>query len=258
MIRTIIIEDEELAVNRLKRLLQQTAPELEVVDSLSDVVTAIAYLSNHQEKLDLIFLDIHLADGSSFDIFEQIEIQVPIIFTTAYDQYALKAFKQNSVDYLLKPIGQQELKASIDKFRKWHTQGEVPTQIIDYQQLATIVQQQTTPSKQRFLVHVGAKIRAIETKDIAYFYSEQGSTFLTTYQGQTYDVSYTLEKLITQLPTDQFYRVNRKIIVQLSAIQEAYYFSSTRLKLQLKPPPSFDVFVPIDRLVEFKNWMSGE
>ncbi|MEM9886294.1 MAG: LytTR family DNA-binding domain-containing protein [Bacteroidota bacterium] len=257
MIRALIIEDEILAINRLKRLLEKSVYDVQIVHQLGTISAVVDYLANHPSNLDLIFLDIHLSDGSSFSIFEQIEVQIPIIFTTAYDQYALQAFKQNSIDYLLKPIGQQELAASLSKFQKWFSQANTSQQSIDYQKLANSIQSSSAHYKQRFLVQTGAKIKTIDRAEIAYMYSEQGYTFLTTHEGQTYDWSDSLEKLTQQLPPDQFYRVNRKIIVQLNAIQEAYYFSPTRLKLNLVPPTAFDVFVPIDRLVAFKNWMGG-
>jgi DNA-binding LytR/AlgR family response regulator len=254
MIRALIIEDEALAINRLKRLLEKCIPEVQVVHQLGTIVEAVNYLSKQQSELDLIFLDIHLSDGSSFEIFEQMKVQVPIIFTTAYDQYALQAFKQNSIDYLLKPIAQEELEVSLQKFNHWNRQSNQP---IDYQQLANWMQQNQARLKERFLVQVGAKLRTIEVEQVAYFYSEQGSTFLVTNEGKKYAINFTLEKLVQQLSDQQFYRVNRKIIVQLKAIEEAYFFSKTRLQLRLSPAPKFDVFVPIDRLVEFKNWMSG-
>lgn len=254
MIRTLIVEDEILAANRLKRLLGKIDPAIEIVQQLESLAATIPYLSRLQAQLDLIFMDIHLSDGSSFEIFEQLTIETPIIFTTAYDQYAIQAFKQNSVDYLLKPVAASQLQHSLEKYKKLFQSGD--NTIVDYHKIAQLLKPKTSEYKKRFLVHVGAKIRSVAVEEVAFFYSEQGSTFLQTHHGKTYDVNYTLEKLTHLLAPEVFYRVNRKFIVHINAIREAYQYSRNRLKLEIKPQPRFDVFVPLDRIAAFKRWWS--
>lgn len=256
MIRTIIIEDESLATTRLKRLLSKIEPQIEVLQELESLTTAISYLTRHQEELDLIFLDIHLSDGSSFEIFEHLKIDVPIIFTTAYDQYAIQAFKQNSVDYLLKPIGEEDLRNSIEKYKNiFHSNQGKST--IDYNLISQLLQPESVAYKKRFLVYVGAKIRSIKVEDIAYFYAEQGANFLVTHQGKTYDTNYTLERLSTLLEPALFYRANRKFIINIQSVAEAYQYSRNRLKIEVQPKSPFDIFVPLDRISAFKRWLSA-
>lgn len=255
MIRTLIIEDESLAASRLKRLLKKIDSNIEVAQQVESLTNAVTYLTKNQTDLDLIFLDIHLSDGSSFEIFEHVEVETPIIFTTAYDQYAIQAFKQNSIDYLLKPIAESQLQNSINKYKKrFQTNG---TTAIDYNLLAQLVQPNKSEYKKRFLVYVGSKIRSVAVEEIAFFYAAQGANFMNTHKGKIYDVNYTLEKLTHLIDPDQFYRVNRKFIVHINAIQQAYQYSRNRLKLDIKPQPSFDVFVPLDRIAAFKRWFSA-
>jgi len=254
MLQTVIIEDEILATNRLKRLLGSLDMEIEVVKEIDTLANAVPYLAKNQSEIDLIFLDIHLADGNSFDIFEQVEIEKPIIFTTAYDQYAIQAFKQNSVDYLLKPITEDDLKRSLKKYQKVFQNQAIEK--LDYKSLAKMLQTPEEEYKKRFLVHVGAKIRSVNVEDIAFFYADHGATFFTTFDGKTYDINYSLERLTHLLDPATYYRASRKCIVHIGSIQEAYQFSRHKLKLMLQPEPKFDVFIPLDRIAEFKQWFS--
>ncbi|MEM8526653.1 MAG: LytTR family DNA-binding domain-containing protein [Bacteroidota bacterium] len=253
MIRTLIIEDEQLAANKLERLLQKLPQRNEVVQRLTSIGEALPYLTVHLNEIDLIFMDIHLGDGNCFELFEHLNIEAPIIFTTAYDQYAIQAFQQNSIAYLLKPVTMEGLIKAVEKYEKfYHTKPQ--SSAVDYEQLAALFQAKVKV-KERFLVSVGSKIRTVETANIAYFFSEQGNTFLITTNGNIYDINYTLEKLMPTLDDDIFYRVNRKIIVHIQAIQEAYQFSKSKLRLELYPKAKFEVFVPLDRVVAFKKWM---
>ncbi len=254
MIRTLIIEDEKLAANKLERLLGKLTQSFQVVKRLTSLAEAIPYLSTNLEGVDLIFLDIHLGDGNCFEIFEKLDIEIPIIFTTAYDQYAIQAFQQNSVDYLLKPVTQDALAKAIEKYEKYFDKKNQTPLSIYYKEISELFQPKITPKK-RFVVYVGAKIRSVNIEEVAYFYSEQGSTYLTTFEGKTYDINYTLEKLTPTLDSSTFYRINRKVIVQIEAIKEAYQFSKSKLKLELQPKSKFDVFVPLDKVVAFKNWL---
>ncbi|MEL7121893.1 MAG: LytTR family DNA-binding domain-containing protein, partial [Bacteroidota bacterium] len=185
-------------------------------------------------------------------IFEHLEIETPIVFTTAYNQYAIQAFQQNSVDYLLKPITQETLNKAVSKFEKYFLNSAKPE--IDYQRLASQIQSGST-SRNRFIVYVGAKIYSIHIDEIAYFFSEQGNTFLKCLNGNTYSINYSLEKLINSLDLALFYRVNRKMIVHIQAIKSAYQYSKSKLKVELNPDSNFDVFVPLDKVVSFKEWL---
>jgi DNA-binding LytR/AlgR family response regulator len=255
MIQAIIVEDEELSAKRLARILGQHAHDIAIDERLDTVADTVAYLQKNKATVDLIFLDIHLADGHSFEIFNQIEIDIPIIFTTAYDQYALQAFQQTSVDYLMKPIQEEELVRSLDKFRRYFNKdhGEL---VIDYAFLAKALQKEEETLKKRFMVQVGSKIRSVDVEDIHLFYAENKACFLITNEGKRYTINYTLEKLMPQLDSEQFFRLNRKIIVQITSIQEVYQFSKSRFKVTLKHSPGFDVFIPLERMGEFKRWMN--
>ncbi|MEL7220296.1 MAG: LytTR family DNA-binding domain-containing protein [Bacteroidota bacterium] len=252
MTRTLIIEDEPLAVRKLERLLEKSSPSLLVFKRLGSVTEAVQYLTRHASEVDLIFLDIHLGDGNCFEIFNQLDIEIPIIFTTAYDQYAIEAFQQNSVDYLLKPVTEASLSKAITKFEKYHNSTSFAK--INYQELANYFKPAVV-ARRRFIVSAGTKIRSIALKEVAYFYSNQGNTYLTTTTDRSYDINFTLDKLLPTLDGNSFYRVNRKMIVNIQAIKEAITISRNKLRLTIKPTPKFDVFVSADRAVAFKRWL---
>ena len=247
----LIIEDEETAARRLKKLIGEIAPEMNVVGILDSIEGTLNWLEQN-ELPTLVFLDIHLADGSSFEIFNYKQIETPIIFTTAYDEYALKAFKLNAVDYLLKPIKRAELKQAIEKFGK--LQGQQP--VIDYQKLAESLQQKQ--AQRRFLIRVGQIFRVVEIKDVAYFYTESKITFLVTHEGKRYPVDFSLEKLEEELDRRSFFRINRQFIIGLQAIKEMYAYSKSRVKIELNPACELDSIVSTERSPYFKKWLSGE
>ncbi|MEM1215639.1 MAG: LytTR family DNA-binding domain-containing protein [Bacteroidota bacterium] len=250
MIRVLIIEDELLAANKLRRLLDGiTQPVVSVVAHLSSLAEAVTYLSKHTQQVDLLLLDIHLGDGNCFELFTRLHLEMPVIFTTAYDQYAIQSFQHNSVDYLLKPVTQEALQKALDKYQRYFTGST--TFSVDYTALAAHFGQ--TP--RRFVVSAGAKIRSVNLSDVAYFFSDDGNTFLTTKDGRTYDINFTLERLLPTLDQTQFYRINRKVIVHIDAVEEARQLSKSRLRLTLQPPPRFEVFVSSDKSVAFKQWL---
>lgn len=249
MINALIVEDEMLAAKRLMRLLEQCRHSVVVADTVDTVEDAVAFLKRPVPPPDLIFMDIHLADGSSFEIFEQVAVEVPIIFITAFEKYAIDAFKQESIDYLLKPIQLEELEASLDKYQRWMERKE-PT--VDYSLLIDAMRDQ---QKKRFAVSVGDRVRSVPVEQIALFYAENKATFLLTSDGKRYDVPYTLERLTQLLPEDDFFRVNRKCIVRHDNVVEASRYSASKLKLQLHHAPGFDVFVSGERSRDFKGWM---
>lgn len=255
MINVIIVEDEELSAKRLIRLLDSIDNTLSIIEMFDTVFDTVAYLYNHKDDVDLIFLDIHLADGNSFEIFNQIEINIPIIFTTAFDHYALEAFEQASVDYLLKPIQKSKLERSLKKFENIYMKPNTDYHV-NYSKLISDLEINRNKFKRRFLVQVGSKIRSIEIDDINLFYTENKSCFLITNQQKTYDINYSLVKLENELNDDIFFRVNRKVIVKIGAIKELYYYSKSRYKLELHQPTNFDIFISAERIADFKKWMN--
>lgn len=250
MIKAIIVEDEDLAVKRLQRLLGEVAADVEIVERFERVADTVQFLQKAAAKIDLIFLDIHLADGNSFEIFGHLSIRVPIIFTTAYDQYALAAFRQTSIDYLLKPIQREDLDRAIRKFR------QLANPHPDYTKLLAALQEEQPQAKKRFLVSAGMKIRSIKVEQVAVFYAANKATFLLTKEGKRYDINYTLEKLSQELNEEVFFRANRKCFVHFDNIKEVYPFSKSKLKLELFQQPGFDVYIPIERVSTFKKWLN--
>lgn len=252
LIRTLIIEDEPVSAIRLERLLKSVAADIEVVAMLSSIKDSVAWLSKHQA--DLIFLDIHLSDGDSFKIFEQVFIQTPIVFVTAYDQYALQAFRQNSVDYILKPIDKKSLEQSLNKFRTLHFQKKAA--VIDYAQLSRMFQPQPI-YKKRFLMQIGAKLKIVKVEDIAYCFSEDKTSFLVTLENKKYPVDYSLNQLEKELNPVFFFRINRKFLIHSQAIQEMYYVSKSRLKLELEPSFKAPILVSVEKIGQFKRWLDS-
>lgn len=248
--RVWIIEDEAAAARRLEKLITSIEPNMEItkrMDSIIETLTAI-----QEEPLpDLLFLDIQLADGLSFEIFNHTKIDKPIIFTTAYDQYAIQAFKVNAIDYLLKPIKKVELERSIQKFKNWANTGT-----FNYSKLADILKKDK-PS-QRFLLKVGQRLRLVDTADAAYFFSEDKITFLVDWKGQRFALDQSLEKLEESLDPTQFFRVNRQFIIHLKSIGEMIAYSKSRVKVLLEPSTKPEVVVSTERSPHFKRWLTGD
>lgn len=250
----LIIEDETAAARRLEKLLSEVEPQAKVLDRLDSVEAAVQWLHQHPEP-DLILLDIHLADGSGFDIFEHARITCPVIFTTAYDEYALKAFKINTVDYLLKPIKTTELAAALEKFKSLHLLKPP-----DYQTIASLARPSEGPRYlRRMLIKFGNSIRLIDMDDAAYFYTKDKITFLvSTSSGKRLPVDYPLEKLETLLDPKAFFRINRQFIIQVNAIREMQPYSKSRIKVDLQPSTELETVVSTERAAEFKKWLVGD
>lgn len=251
--RVLIIEDEQAAANRLERMMQTIAPEAQVLDVLESIEQSVQFFKSEQQP-DLVFLDIQLADGICFNIFDQVEVTAPIIFTTAYDEFALEAFKVNSIDYLLKPVKEEELKKSIAKWERLRQTDQVP----DYEQLVRAIRGADKQYKKRFLIRIGQSIKTITLDEIAYFYSEAKSTFLVTDANKTYTLDDSLDKLETMIDPEKFFRVNRKFIVNMAAIDEMHAYSKARVKLVLKPSFREVVIVSTERSPYFKKWLADE
>jgi len=247
----LIIEDERPAANRLRQLVLELLPNAEIFGHLDSITSAVKWLESNVFP-DLIFCDIQLADGQSFEIFERVKISSPIIFTTAFDQYAIKAFKLNSVDYLLKPIDPKELAQAIQKFQRQQVKPA-----FDLNQIRDLLSPQANNHKSRFLVKFGEKIQSVETFDISIFYSEEKVTFLQTKEGRRYILDYTLDQLEGMLDPKKFFRLNRKYIASFTSIAEIHTYSNSRLKIRLANCEDKDVLVSREKVGEFKNWLDG-
>ncbi len=245
MLRVVIIEDEKPAARRLQRMLAKES--VLVSTMLHSVTEAVSWLRQHPAP-DLIFADIQLSDGISFDIFEQVPVQSAIIFTTAYDQYAIRAFKLNSIDYLLKPVKQDELHFALGKFYK-NKDKEV-----DIQQLISTLKHDKI-YKKRFGVQYGAHLQSIPVEEVAYFYSQDKTTWLVTYSGEEFIYDQALEKIEKQLNPESFFRINRQFILSTKAIKDMVQYTNSRLKIILQPKTQTDVIVARERVKAFKKWL---
>lgn len=247
--KVLIIEDEQPAAHKLIRLLEEADKQIEVIDVLASIEQTINWLAVHPGP-ELIFMDIQLEDGISFEIFETCKIQTPVIFITAYDEYALKAFKVNSIDYLLKPIALDDLKAALDKFNVLHRQQA------NYSRLESIISQLQPKTKERFLIKIGEHYRSVQTLSIHCFFIMERNTFIQTDTGKTYPIDYSLDKIEQLVDPGQFFRINRNFIVNFSAIQDILIYSSGRLKIILNGwTEKEDILVSRERVTEFKEWM---
>lgn len=247
----LIIEDEKPAARRLNRMLASL--NIDVSEMLHSVEESLNWLQNNDHP-DLIFLDIQLSDGLSFEIFEEIEVKSAIIFTTAYDEYALKAFKLNSIDYLLKPIDEDELEAAVNQFKKQQPkQAEVQVNLDDIRKL--LINPIDRKFKKRLSIKVGQHIKIIPVDDIECFYSENKATYIHTSEKRNYLLDNSLEKLEEQLNPDQFFRVNRTFIVHINAIKDIISYTNSRLKLVLETYNDQEIIVSRERVKDFKNWI---
>ncbi|TDE51061.1 LytR/AlgR family response regulator transcription factor [Flavobacterium sp. GT3P67] len=248
---TIIIEDEKPAARLLQRKLEKINIEVGVL--LHSVEEAIDWFSNNKHP-ELIFLDIQLSDGLSFEIFEKVEIKSAIIFTTAYDEYALRAFKLNSIDYLLKPIDEDDLEIAVAKFKARLPKQE--TLQLDFEQIKKMLSNPFEKNhKKRFTVKIGQHLKVISIDEIECFFSENKGTYLHTFDNRNYLIETTLELLEQELDPAAFYRVSRKFIVPLKAIKEIIVYSNSRLKVILPSYAADEVIVSREKVSDFKNWI---
>ncbi len=250
--KVVIVEDEKLSADHLSLLLQKIDTSIEVI-KYTDTVKATVEALQTGLQADLIFLDIHLADGNSFEIFTKIQTDIPIIFTTAYDNYAIQAFKQNSIDYLLKPIAMAELKFAIEKFKK--QQQTSNKQLIENITLA--YQQLNKSYKNRFLVKIGKSIDTISTEEIHHFETEESLSFLVTNKGSRYAIDYTLDQLEKILQPKDFFRINRKIILHIKAIEKVSTYFNGRLSIATNFLKSEANVVSRERVNDFKAWLDS-
>ena len=247
----IIIEDEKPAARRLQRMLSRLGREVGIL--LHSVEESIIWLKKNPSP-SLIFLDIQLSDGISFEIFEHVEVDSAIIFTTAYDEYALKAFKLNSIDYLLKPIDEEELALAIAKFEKRRSSSEE----IDLGKLRSLISQNSSSVyKNRFTTQVGQHLKFIESNEISCFYSENKGTYIRSSDGKNLPLDVSLEHLEPDLDPKKFYRINRKTIINLSFILDIISYTNSRLEIKLKNFDDFQLIVSRERVKDFKEWLAN-
>ncbi|QMU63988.1 MAG: response regulator [Flavobacteriaceae bacterium] len=248
----IIIEDEKPAARRLSRILKELG--IEVKTMLHSVEESLHWFQNNEHP-DLIFLDIQLSDGLSFEIFEEIPVKSAIIFTTAYDEFALKAFKLNSVDYLLKPIDVDELKIAVEKYKNQQPrETDLRVHIDDIKKL--LINPVDRKFKKRFTIKIGQRIKIVHVDEIACFYSENKATYMYTNHKRNYLIDGSLEYWYEQLDPEQFFRVNRTFIIHINAIKDIISYTNSRLKLLLHSYNEAEVIVSRERVKDFKNWIN--
>jgi DNA-binding LytR/AlgR family response regulator len=249
--KAIIIEDESRAADRLRKMILEVIPNMAFYQTISSVEESIDFFRSGSEP-DVIFLDVELADGRSFEIFRNVEIKSPVIFTTAYDQYALDAFKHNGIDYLLKPIRKEELETALQKVEK-SKQGD-----IDYDKLAEAVERRSKKYIQRILVRFADQLIHLDLDEVLYFQIREGAVYAQSANGIAYPVDFSLEQLEKSLNPDLFFRINRKGIVAMSGISKMYAYSRSRVKIEVKKGELLEPVVSTDRSGAFKRWLEDD
>ncbi len=247
--KVLIIEDEQLAARRLENMILTYDPSIKVLGKLESVEESVEWFLTNDHP-DLIFLDIHLEDDLSFVIFDKVKVNSPIIFTTAFDEYAIRAFKLKSIDYLLKPIVQEQLNHAIDKYREWNGKDSG----VDLSALYDLINKKNPTYRDRFSVSFGQKIRSFLTSEVAWFYSLEGETYAKLSDNLEYPVEYSLDSLAGELNPSEFFRINRKYLISHRAIRQVHVFPKSHLKLELQPKPAEDIFVSLDKVTAFKAW----
>jgi DNA-binding LytR/AlgR family response regulator len=250
--RLLVLEDEEQALQRLLKIIGKVIPDAIIFGTAASIEEAIAWFE-HNAMPDLIFMDIQLADGTSFQIFNKIKITCPVIFTTAYESYALQAFKVNSVDYLLKPLDEDDVKKAIDKLKLLQNSA---ADVIDYAGILNTLKTAQKKYKDRFIIKLGDTIKSLSINDIAYFYTENKSNFVCTNEGQRLPIDFTLDQVEEMLNPKNFFRINRQFIIGHHAIDEMKAHSRSRIIVRLSPPCKDPAVVAIDRAIDFRNWLS--
>ena len=253
--KVIIIEDEEAASRRLTKILSEVDSTLEVIAVLESIERSVEWLRSHEHP-QLIFADIQLADGPSFEIFSKVHVNVPVIFITAYDSYALQAFRFNGIDYLLKPIRKSDVEQSLEKFRQLRNAGTQPK--IDYQEILNMLTAKKTVFQKRIVVRIGQTIRTVEISDVAYFYTEEKISFACLNDGKRLPLDFNLDELETILDPSCFFRINRQFIIFIKAIENMFTYSKSRIKVVLKPHTETETIVSAERSAAFKEWLLGK
>lgn len=253
MYKVLIIEDEKPAAEWLQQLVSKLDPEISIFGVVDSVRGAVEWFRENTAP-DLVFMDIQLADGLSFEIFEQVKVPCPVIFTTAYEEYAVKAFKVNSVDYLLKPIAFDELETAFQKFLN-QAKKEETVQPVTLDLLNKVREMLRKQYKTRFVIKVGEHLKSIPVEDIQFFYSLDKATFLCTSDFKTYIVDYSLDRISEMIDEHRFFRINRKYILSNQSIADIVFYSNSRLKIKLKKPDEESIIVSRDKVPAFKEWL---
>lgn len=247
--KVLIVEDERLAAEKLTGMLHLLDPEIQILGRVESVLTAINWLNSH-ESPDLIFMDIQLDDGVCFEIFESVMIKTPIIFTTAYDAYAIRAFQVNSVDYLLKPIESETLSRALQKYKAIYQPIALSAEKVNL-----LYQQLVKSYKNRFFVKVGQHFHSVSVMDIACFFIRERATNIKTLHGKNYDIDYSLDQIQNLVDPAIFFRINRNYLIHIDAISEMYSYSSSRLRVKLKMYDHLDMIVSREKVADFKKWL---
>lgn len=252
--KAVIIEDEIPAQMNLRRELERTCADVEVIGVFDSVKQSAEWLRDNPKAADMIFMDVELSDGMCFDIFDRTKVEAPVIITTAYDNYAVRAFKVRSIDYLLKPVDAKELYDAVERCRN----AVRPQKTLDLQGLREILLPESSPYRQRFVIRLGDKIIVVRSENIAYFYAEDKSTFVVTKDGKRYIMDMSLDAASEMVDPHQFFRISRNCTVSLNAINDISKHLSNRLKIMLSPPTDFEIFVSRSRTADFLDWIAGE
>ncbi len=248
MLKILIIEDEEPAAKRLEKMIREEEPAVELIGNIVSVADGIIWF-NENKSPDLVFSDIQLSDGISFELFKKAGVTCPVIFVTAYDEYAIDAFKLNSIDYLLKPVKKEDLHQAMQKFRKLRT-----TQSIDIDKLLSAYSQ-SPRYRQRFIVRYGEHLKTVLVEEVAYFYTEDKIHFLTTTEGRRFAIDFNLDSLESMVDPKVFFRINRQFIISIHAIAEMFAYSKSRVLVKLQPPSKHETIVSTERSAQFKAWL---
>ena len=248
--RVVIIEDETAAAQNLAAVLHKVSPDIEIIDTIDTVVDSIAFFESEPE-LDLVFMDIHLADGASFRIFDRVKVAIPIIFTTAYDQYAIEAFKVNSIDYLLKPINEEGVKRAIDKWQRLTS-----TERNNYTSRINQIAEEQRVAQQSFLVHFRDKIIPLQSTEIAFFHTFEERVTAYCHSGEKYPIEFTLEALQAKLSSEDFFRANRQFIISRHAVKEMSVWFGSRLLVSLTIEAPEQIVIPKAKVRDFKTWIT--
>lgn len=255
--KVVIIEDEKPAAEKLEKMLREYDPNTEVLAVLGSVEQSVRWISEASVDPDIYFLDIELADGISFDIFEHIEINKPVIFVTAYNDYAIQAFRLNSIDYLLKPLNYKDLYRSLEKIKSFRENLPANKERLQYDELSRVLLQMNKNYKNRFLVKVGDHLKSVKTENIQLFYAEGRTVYLITSKQNKYIIDYTLEELIKHLNPELFFRPNRSFIININAISDVVVYSNSRLLIELHQPFEKEIIVSRDKVAQLKTWFEG-
>lgn len=255
--KILIVEDEDLAVKKIQKTLAEVDGDADVIGVTDSIQSTVNWLEKNDTP-DLILMDIELSDGQSFEIFNKTKVKSAVIFTTSYDEYALKAFKVNSIDYLLKPVQKEELRAALDKFKTVSTSYKPAEQKeINMDALVKELQQKLQPKeyRKRFLVKHGQKLVSIETEDIAYFFSDGRLNFFKTFDNRKFVVDYTMDELEDMLDPQRYFRISRSFYISVASIDQIHDYFGNRLLLQLKPTVDKETIVSREKVTDFKKWM---